>query len=322
MKPARSAFAENFFPVNIASFQLRHRSVTAIRAPQGRPQSKPSFGEVETIAHAAANTVIFDPAHQRLVHAALVDQVLQQTADRVVGALTVGEFSWGTFMRTLGDYSAFASTNTIAGHDVPHMIGKMAQIELSHGGKTWAQLYAAMALHSYGRDLNHNSLWQSLSPEGKETYRSLLDPSRFYDAKTHTLIHLPENYFGVAARIAAIDYDLGLNKDRTSLDDLLNRAAAQFTAGALFADDSLPTGRYDRYSNEYARAIYDAAQLAGREDLVKAVSPSLKQQMALWWDLLSPDGYGYPWGRSLGAITSLEIMGLVECSLAGEIRRR
>jgi len=236
---------------------------------------------------------------------------LNPPPDRVVGALTTGEFSWGTFMRTLGDYSAFASTNTIAGREVPQMIGKMAQIELSHGGKTWAQLYAAMALHSYGRDLNQNALWQSLSPEGKETYRSLLDPSRFYDAKTHTLIHLPENYFGVAARIAAIDYDLGLNKDRASLDDLLNRAAAQFTSGALFADDSLPTGRYDRYSNEYVRAIYDAAKLAGREDLVKAVSPSLKRQMALWWDLLSPDGYGYPWGRSLGAISYMDTMEIV-----------
>ncbi|HXA00175.1 MAG TPA: hypothetical protein VN025_20625 [Candidatus Dormibacteraeota bacterium] len=236
---------------------------------------------------------------------------LDPPPDRVVGALTIGEFSWGTFMRTLGDYSAFASTNTIAGHDVPQMIGKMAQIELSHGGKTWAQLYAAMALESYGRDLNHNALWQSLSSESKETYRALLDPGRFYDAKTHTLIHLPENYFGVAARIAAIDYDLGLNKDRASLDDLLNHAAAQFTSGALFADDSLPTGRYDRYSNEYARAIYDAGRLAGREDIVKAVSPSLKQQMKLWWDLLSPDGYGYPWGRSLGAISYMDTMEIV-----------
>jgi hypothetical protein len=119
------------------------------------------------------------------------------------------------------------------------------------------------------------------------------------------------NYFGVAARIAAIDYDLGLNKDRASLDDLLNRASAQFTSGALFADDSLPTGRYDRYSNEYVRAIYEAAQLAGREDLAQAVSPSLKQQMALWWDLLSPDGYGYPWGRSLGAISYMDTMEIV-----------
>src|SRR5882672_4615703 len=236
---------------------------------------------------------------------------LDPPPDRVVGALTIGEFSWGTFMRTLGDYSAFASTDTIAGHNVPQMIGKMAQIELSRGGKTWAQLYAAMALHSYGKDLDHNALWQSLSPKGKETYRALLDPGRFYDAKTHKLIHLPENYFGVAARIAAIDYDLGLNKDRAPLDDLLNHAAAQFTGGALFADDSLPTGRYDRYSNEYARAIYDAAQLAGREDIVKAVSPSLKQQMKLWWDLLAPDGYGYPWGRSLGAISYMDTMEIV-----------
>jgi hypothetical protein len=233
---------------------------------------------------------------------------LDPPPDRVVGALTTGEFSWGTFMRTLGAYSKFVGTKTIAGRDVPQMIGKMAQIELSHGGKTWAQLYAAMALESFGQDLNHNLLWQSLSSEERATYSALLDPGRFYDAKSHTLIHLPENYFGVAARIAAIDYELGLNKDRTSLDDLLNRAATQFTGGALFADDALPTGRYDRYSNEYARALYDAAELAGREDLLKAVAPSLQEQMKLWWDLLSPDGYGYSWGRSLGAISYMDTL--------------
>jgi hypothetical protein len=238
-------------------------------------------------------------------------KTLDPPPDRVVGALTTGEFSWGTFMRTLGGYSALANVNTIAGREIAPMINKMAQIELRRGGKTWAQLYAAMALESYGRDLGHNALWQSLSPADQASYRSLLDPARFYDAKTHKLIHLPENYFGVAARIAAIDYDLGLNQDRASLDDLLNRAAAQFTGGALFADDALPTGRYDRYSNEYARAIYDAAHLAGREDLVKALSPSLKEQMKLWWDVLSVDGYGYAWGRSLGAISYMDTMEIV-----------
>src|ERR1700730_2542330 len=228
--------------------------------------------------------------------------------DRVVDALTTGEFSWGTFMRTLGAYSEFAGTKTIANHDVPQMIGKMAQIELKRGGKTWAQLYAAMALESFGTDLKHNALWQGLSSEGRATYIALLDPGRFYEAKTHTLIHLPENYFGVAARIAAIDYELGLNRDRVALDDLLNQAARQFTAGALFADDALPTGRYDRYSNEYARALYDAAEIAGRDDLLKAIAPSVTEQMKLWWDLLSPDGYGYSWGRSLGAISYMDTM--------------
>src|SRR5256885_5916466 len=52
---------------------------------------------------------------------------------------TTGEFSWGTFMRTLGAYSEFAGTKTIANHDVPQMIGKMAQIEWKHGGKTWGR---------------------------------------------------------------------------------------------------------------------------------------------------------------------------------------
>src|SRR6267378_2508873 len=246
---------------------------------------------------------------QREVTAHVADiKTLDPPPDRVVGALTTGEFSWGTFMRTLGAYSEFAGAQTIAGHDVPQMIGKMAQIELSHGGKTWAQLYAAMALESFGTDLQGNALWQGLSSAEREAYLGLLDPGRFYDAKNHKLIHLPENYFGVAARIAAIGYELGLNKDRTSLDDLLNRAASQFTGGALFADDALPTGRYDRYSNEYARALYDAAERAGREDLMKAIARSLKEQMKLWWDLLSPDGYGYSWGRSLGAISYMDTM--------------
>src|SRR4029077_15947654 len=206
-------------------------------------------------------------------------KTLDPPPDRVVGALATGEFSWGSFMRALGAYSEFAGTKTIAGHNVAQMIGKMAQIELSHGGKTWAQLYAAMALESFGPDLKNNALWQGLSSKERETYLALLDPGRFYDAKTHTLINLPENYFGVAALIAAIDYELGLSKDRASLDNLLNRATAQFTGGALFADDAPPTGRYDRYSNEYARDLYDAAELAGREDLTKAISPSLKEQM-------------------------------------------
>jgi hypothetical protein len=233
---------------------------------------------------------------------------LDPPPDRVVGALTTGEFSWGTFMRALAAYSEFAGTRTVAGHDVVPMIAHMAPIELRQGGKTWAQLYAALALQHFGTDLNHNALWQSLSSAEKEAWKSLLDPGRFYDLKTHRLIHLPENYFGVAARIAAIDFQLGLITNRAYVDDLLDRAAQQFTNGALFADDALPTGRYDRYSNEYARAVYDAAVSVGREDLMKALAPSLKEQMKLWWDLLSPDGYGYSWGRSLGAISYMDTM--------------
>src|SRR5713101_2801734 len=114
---------------------------------------------------------------QKEVTAHVADiKTLDPPPDRVVGALTTGEFSWGTFMRTLGAYSEFARSKTIAGHNVSQMIGKIAQIESSHGGKTWAQLYAAMALESFGTDLKRNALWQGLSSEKRETYLALLDP--------------------------------------------------------------------------------------------------------------------------------------------------
>src|ERR1700758_830989 len=37
-------------------------------------------------------------------------KTLDPPPDHVVGALTTGEFSWGTFMRALAAYSAFAHT--------------------------------------------------------------------------------------------------------------------------------------------------------------------------------------------------------------------
>jgi hypothetical protein len=119
---------------------------------------------------------------QREVTARVTDiNTLDPPPERVVGALTTGEFSWGTFMRSLGAFSEYFGTRTIAGRDVSEMIGRMAQIELSHGGKSWAQLYAAMALQSLGTDLNRNALWQSLTPDETQSYRTLLDPGRFYD---------------------------------------------------------------------------------------------------------------------------------------------
>jgi hypothetical protein len=270
-----------------------------------RAQAKPNSSQIRT---ADLNNEIRDfLAREVSAHVADI-KTLDPPPDRVVGALTTGEFSWGTFMRALAAYSAFADTRTVAGRDVVPMIAQMAPIELRQGGKAWAQLYAALALRSFGSDLNHNELWRSLSPAEKKEWQVLLDPSRFYDAKTRKVINLPENYLGVAARIAAIDFQLGVITDRKYADDLLDRAAQQFTRGALFADDALPTGRYDRYSNEYARAIYDAAAALGRADIMKALAPSLRAQMRLWWDLLSPDGYGYSWGRSLGAISYMDTL--------------
>jgi hypothetical protein len=231
---------------------------------------------------------------------------LDPPPDQILGVPTTGEFSWGTFMRSLAAYSETTGNRELAGRDIAKWVGQIGLIESRAGSKAFSQLYAALALRHFGRDLKTNPLWQSLSPEEQKAWRSLLNPERFYDPKTNRVINLAENYLGVAARIASIGYELGISNDRAFLDKLLDRAAVQFTEGNLYADDAPPTGRFDRYSNEYARYIWEAAETAGRKDLLDKVRPSLMVQMRLWWDVVSEDGYGYNWGRSQGVVSYLD----------------
>ena len=238
-------------------------------------------------------------------------KTLTPPPERIFGALTVGEFSWGSFMRSLAAQADVGGTKTIAGKDAARAIGEMGLIEARGGGKAFAQLYAALALRHFGADLSKNAVWQSLSESEKKEWNSLLDPTRIYDPKTQNVINLPENYLGVASRIAALSFEMGVLKDRAFLDSLLNRAARQFTNGAIYADDNPPTGRYDRYSNEYARYVWEAAGRAGRRVIQQKLKTSLKTQMRLWWDLVSPAGYGYNWGRSQGLVSYLDTMEIV-----------
>jgi len=231
---------------------------------------------------------------------------LDPPPDRVLGVPTTGEFSWGTFMRSLAAYAETTGNRELAGRDLPKLVGQIGLIESRAGSKAFSQLYAALALRHFGRDLKTNPVWQSLSPEEQKAWRSLLNPERFYDPKTNRVISLAENYLGVAARIASVGYELGISTDRAFLDKLLDRASVQFTEGNLYADDAPPAGRFDRYSNEYARYIYEAAETVGRKDLLEKMRPSLTRQMRLWWDVVSEDGYGYNWGRSQGVVSYLD----------------
>jgi len=235
-------------------------------------------------------------------------KTFQPPPDRVFGGLTVGEFSWGSFARALAAQADIGGNRTIAGKDTARAVAEMGLIEGRQGGKAFAQLYSTLALRHYGTDLSKNPVWQSLNEEERKVWYSLLDPARFYDAKKRAVINLPENYLGVAVRVAAVSYELGVLKDRALLDSLVERAAEQFTSGAIYSDDSPPTGRYDRYSNEYARYCWEAAGIAGRRDIQDKLRASLKQQMRLWWDLVSPAGYGYNWGRSQGLVSYLDTL--------------
>jgi hypothetical protein len=259
----------------------------------------------------AVNTADFDAQVQDFLGKELTAHLLAITSltpppERVLGVPTTGEFSWGTFMRSLAAYTASTGKRELGGRDIAKWVGQIGLLEAHAGSKAFSQLYAALALRHFGKDLKTNPLWLSLSPEEQTAWRSLLNPERFYDPKTNKVINLPENYLGVASRIASVSYELGVSTDRVFLDRLLDRAAIQFTSGHIYADDSPPAGRYDRYSNEYARYIWEAAEIAGRKDILEKVRPSLNAQMRLWWDLVSEDGYGYNWGRSQGVVSYLD----------------
>ncbi|HEX6622992.1 MAG TPA: hypothetical protein VF064_04720, partial [Pyrinomonadaceae bacterium] len=232
---------------------------------------------------------------------------------RVVGAGATGDYTWGTFMRAVAAYAELSGKRTHAGRDLAREVGRIGLLEHRLRSTRFSQLYAVLALRHFGRDLDTNAVWQSLDEGERAQWRKLLDVSAFYDPKKQQVINLPENYLGVAARIASISYQLGLLKDRALLDGVITRAAHPFTdsGGSLYADDAPPTGRFDRYSNEYARFVWDAAEAAGRKDILDALRPTLNEQMHLWWDLVQPDGYGYAWGRSLGAISYMDTMEIV-----------
>ena len=234
--------------------------------------------------------------------------------DKIFAAGTTGEYTWGSFMNSVGAFAALTGKTKLGDHDLAREVGQVGLLEYRLKGTRFSQLYGVLALRYFGKDLNSNPVWQGLSEEQRAQWGSFLDISAFYDPKTQQVINLPENYLGVAARIASVSQQLGLTKDRALVDGVITRAARPFLNNGIYSDDAPPTGRFDRYSNEYARFVWEAAEAADRKDILDAVRASLKEQMRLWWDLVLPDGYGYAWGRSMGVVSymdTLEIVGFL-----------
>ena len=109
-----------------------------------------------SISTAALNSEIKDfTAREIAAHFADI-KTLNPPPDRVEGALTVGEFSWGSFARALAAQADIGGNQTIAGKDTARAIAEMGLIEARHGGKSFAQLYATLALRHFGTDLTKN----------------------------------------------------------------------------------------------------------------------------------------------------------------------
>jgi hypothetical protein len=71
--------------------------------------------------------------------------------DRVLGVPTTGEFSWGTFMRSLAAYADSSGKRELAGRDVAKWVGQIGLVEARAGSKAFSQLYAALAPDIWSR---------------------------------------------------------------------------------------------------------------------------------------------------------------------------
>jgi hypothetical protein len=58
--------------------------------------------------------------------------------DRVHGAITTGEFSWGTYVRSLAAYAETRGTRAVAGRDIVPLIGRVGIIESAKGSKAFS----------------------------------------------------------------------------------------------------------------------------------------------------------------------------------------
>ena len=76
---------EDRIPVDITGLELGNRRIAAVRAALRPAASEAALDEIETVAHFTADTVERHPADERGVHAALQDEILHQTPDRIVG---------------------------------------------------------------------------------------------------------------------------------------------------------------------------------------------------------------------------------------------
>src|SRR5260370_1804416 len=163
--------------------------------------------------------------------------------DKVLGGGATGEYTWGTFMNALGAYAALSQNQRLADRELAREVGRIGLLEYRLGGTRFSQLYGVSALRFFGRDLNSNPVWQGLNEEERQAWRKFVDVSAFYDPKTRQVINLPENYLGVAARIAAVSDQLGLLKDRALLESVIGRAARPFNNGGVFFAARAPPGR-------------------------------------------------------------------------------
>ena len=87
---------------------------------------------------------------------------LDPPPELILGVPTTGEYSWGTFMRSLAAYAETTGNRELAGRDLAKWVGQIGLIESRAGSKAFSQLYAALALRHLGSVRQAEPAWASI----------------------------------------------------------------------------------------------------------------------------------------------------------------
>jgi hypothetical protein len=236
----------------------------------------------------------------------------------VLGARTVGEVLVGTFhARAGGDRPACEGADAGGSQDVPQWVGRMGLIEAAcrQQGVLPGCMRRSRCRH-YGENLAQKAVGRSDAGRARRVALAASTSALLRSGQPPRESISPRTISASPPRVAAIGFRVGLTKDRAPLDALIDRAVEPFSNGVSFPTMRRPTGRL-RPLLERVRALTcgTPAEQANRPTSSRRFVPSLTTQMKLWWDLVDGgDGYGYPWGRSLGVVSymdTLEIVGFL-----------
>ena len=178
---------------------------------------------------------------------------------------------------------------------------RIAELTLEDDNDSWGIYYYVSALNK----LREAGLLGAVLPQLSRIrlrLRHRLDWRSFVDARDHSLIGLPTNYYGVAFSIARLRHLLGWESAKAS-EVLLQKTIQHYQtySGEYgFSDETDGQGRFDRYS---ILLIGEICQRFIETGLTP--TPQIKDWLRRSVDLillrLNPAGDGFDFGRSIGA---------------------
>src|SRR6266404_4126518 len=91
--------------------------------------------------------------------------------DKIFGAGTTGEYTWGSFMNSVGAFAAMTDRSKLGDRDLAREVGQVGLLEYRLKSTRFSQLYGVLALRYFGKNLDTNPVWQSLNEEQRAQWR-------------------------------------------------------------------------------------------------------------------------------------------------------